>query len=249
MKAYYFAITAVLTSLFLSSFFSVEASNTSSDSAHGQLPPPSFANNQTKSAPSQTAHVVNKTTTTSTINPRNNTLASVAKNTNKSISLQPVTGNFVMYRNPAYRIEMHIPSNWRTSTNGLSDYTQIVSFFSPLENISDAIPVQVGISTANYARNITLDEFTALTLNASKAVGVNVTESRDGNLSSMPAHQIVIRPAIANQASTGTTGSEIMQIWTVRGNSVYIITYNANDSKFERYLPIVSKMIDSFVIQ
>jgi uncharacterized Zn-finger protein len=247
MKAYCFAIVAILlTSLLLSSFFSTEVfTNNLLNNVRGQLQPPSFANNSTKSTSSQTAHVVNKTTNS----PRNNTIASVATNKNETASLQPVTGNFVIYRNPAYRIEIQFPSNWRASTRSLSDYTQIVSFFSPLENISDTIPVQVGISTANYAKNITLDEFTALTLNASKALGVNVTESKDRNLSGMPAHQITIRPAISNQSTTGTTGPKILQIWTVRGNNVYIITYTAIDSKFENYLPVVSKMIDSFVIR
>jgi eukaryotic-like serine/threonine-protein kinase len=37
-----------------------------------------------------------------------------------------------------------------------------------------------------------------------------------------------------------------MQIWTLRGDKAYLITYKAEPGKYSRYLPIIQKMVDSF---
>jgi hypothetical protein len=51
--------------------------------------------------------------------------------------------------------------------------------------------------------------------------------------------------------STITGGDEFfkkMQVYTVFGNKVYLITFTAQDALFSNYLSIVQKMIDSFEI-
>ena len=37
-----------------------------------------------------------------------------------------------------------------------------------------------------------------------------------------------------------------MEVWTINGNTAYMISYNADSSDFSNYLPIIQKMIDSF---
>src|SRR5215208_4937626 len=43
---------------------------------------------------------------------------------------------FLSYQNPLNDIFMQYPSNWLASTSGLADYTDLVAFYSPLQNLS-----------------------------------------------------------------------------------------------------------------
>ena len=37
-----------------------------------------------------------------------------------------------------------------------------------------------------------------------------------------------------------------MQIWTVKGDNAYLITYKAEPGQYSKYLPTIQKMVDSF---
>ena len=39
-----------------------------------------------------------------------------------------------------------------------------------------------------------------------------------------------------------------MQVWTLKGDKAYLITYKAEPEKYSKYLPTIQKMIDSFEI-
>ena len=39
-----------------------------------------------------------------------------------------------------------------------------------------------------------------------------------------------------------------MDVGTVKGNNLFVVQYAAQDDKFESYLPIIRKMINSFEI-
>lgn len=65
-----------------------------------------------------------------------------------------------------------------------------------------------------------------------QSLGVNAAAS-NSSLSGIPAHQLItsipgdpLRP-----------GAEILQIWSVKDNSVFVITYTADTNKFSKYLP------------
>ena len=37
-----------------------------------------------------------------------------------------------------------------------------------------------------------------------------------------------------------------MQIWTIKGNKAYLITYKAEPMQYSKYLPTIQKMVESF---
>ena len=157
----------------------------------------------------------------------------------ETINVSDVT--FETYENPDLGVRIEYPSTWRVSEDSPPDYTQIVSFYSPLEDLSDSLPVQVTVSRNDYAQNITQEDYTALTLNTTQSLGINAAAS-NVSLSERPAHQLItsipgdqIRP-----------GVEILQVWSVKDNSVYIVTYTADTNKFSKYLPVVNHTISSF---
>jgi hypothetical protein len=71
--------------------------------------------------------------------------------------------------------------------------------------------------------------------------GFNITESNATTLAGIPAHKIVYK-------SLTPSGREIelMQVWTIKGSKVFIITYGALSQDFPTYLPTIQKLIDSF---
>jgi hypothetical protein len=38
-----------------------------------------------------------------------------------------------------------------------------------------------------------------------------------------------------------------MQVWTIKADKVYVITYTAQAALYSNYLPMAQKMVDSFV--
>jgi hypothetical protein len=57
----------------------------------------------------------------------------------------------LIYTNPENGIVMLYPYEWRASIAGLS-YPEIVSFYAPLQNLSDFLPARVGLSVTDYVQ-------------------------------------------------------------------------------------------------
>ena len=57
-----------------------------------------------------------------------------------------------------------------------------------------------------------------------------------------PAHRIVFTEDVQNQKLKKT------QVWTVDGNKAYVLTFSAQESRYDDYLPSVESMLDSLQI-
>lgn len=156
------------------------------------------------------------------------------------------TNNFLTYQNPTYGIKIQYPPDWTESQTGLRAYTNIVAFYSPLENLSDMFPQQLLLSRTHYSKNITLNDYSNLVNATLKQPGVQIVESKPITLTGgNPAHRVVFIPPSGNNTPFKP---EIMLVWTARGNNVYTISYNADAAKYSLSLPTIQKMINSFEI-
>lgn len=156
------------------------------------------------------------------------------------------SSNSLNFESPTHGVSMSYPSNWTLSTSGLPEYTQIVAFYSPLSNISDTIPARLSISVFSYENNISLIDFTNMTLsslNGSQQFGI--ISSEPITIDSKPGYQVILStlPSMQNPIPFG-----LMNTWTVLGNHLYLLSYSTDSSEFSRYLPLVEKMISSFKI-
>lgn len=164
--------------------------------------------------------------------------------------------DFLEYTNMDEGIKMQYPSNWKASETALADYTNIVTFYSPLEDISDTFPESVEISIIPFAKNITLEDYNArVAQGLSFSPELKIIESTPAKLGAYPGYRIVVSSQNDNSTefdfnkSNSTQFSfDAMRIWTVEDNKAYSIIYSANSTKYNYYLPIVEKMIDSFEI-
>jgi hypothetical protein len=163
-----------------------------------------------------------------------------------SISNTTTTSDFLTYENLLLGIKMQYPSNWTVSSSALRDYTDVVAFYSPLQNLSDALPAQLVLSMVRYSQNISLDVYTNLSLSAlNQSQQFIVNESNPFTLANNPAHKIIFSAI----SPTDQGNFNVMQIWTSIGNKLYILSYNAEASKFSKNLPTIEQMLQSVEIK
>ena len=150
---------------------------------------------------------------------------------------------FLPYLNPINRIFMQYPSNWIASTSGLADYTELIAFYSPIQNVSDFFPARLTISVINFAQNISLPEYTdSVQTILNQSDQVDVTSSSEVTLAGYPGHRVVVA---IQPFQNSTSLFHQMSTWTTVGNKVYLLTYEGEESTFNRHLPEVSQMLES----
>jgi len=157
------------------------------------------------------------------------------------------TINEIAYKKPQHGIFMLFPSNWTFSTSGLPEYNQIAAFYAPLQNLSDPIPARLTIAVMSYEQNISLKDFTNMTISSiNQTDQVTISSSDPTTLAGRPGHQLVFStlPNIGNPISF-----EILHSWTVIDNKVYVFQYSAESAKFNTYLPTVKHILETLKIE
>jgi serine/threonine-protein kinase len=70
-----------------------------------------------------------------------------------------------------------------------------------------------------------------------------VLESSPSTLSGLPAHEIIYSSSLEN------LNLKKMQIFTiVNDNTAYVVTFGAEESQFNKYMPLIMKMVNSISI-
>jgi serine/threonine-protein kinase len=168
--------------------------------------------------------------------------------------------NFSVYENPTYGFKIIYPANWdklefsQNNANGL-----VAGFTLPREgkpqseiNVSDFIleNVIIGVKTIPFTmlsspKDTILNDFVDEQISSYKdgltnfqIIKFNTTNSIDNN----PASQIQYIH------KDGRATFDTLQAWVINGNKIYTILFNADPADYSTYLPIIQKMIDSFVI-
>ena len=155
--------------------------------------------------------------------------------------------DFLPYNNPTYGIFIQYPSDWIASTNGLTDYTDLIAFYSPLQNLSDSFPARLTISVITYSQNVSLPEYTnfVLTRLNQSVQPVDVRSSSEVTVAGYPGHRLVLA---IQPIQNSTLVFHQMNTWTTIGNNVYLLTYEGEESRFNQHLPEVSRMLESLII-
>jgi hypothetical protein len=153
-----------------------------------------------------------------------------------------------MYENSAYGIKIKYPSDWKkvepSQISDESNFNIIVGFLSPKESTlykSPPAALSIGIQNLSTSQSITVDQYSGAQINLIRqqaSVLESNTTTLKGNNNTL-AHKIVY---INNE------GQKVMQVWTIKGDKAYHITYAANETRYYDYIPLVQKMIDSFEI-
>jgi hypothetical protein len=153
--------------------------------------------------------------------------------------------NFLPYENSTYGIKAQYPSSWDKQENGTRQDTEtdLVTFYPPSTNSNASLDMSIddisdekGTTLAQYASSGISD------LNQSLKNFKLVGSSTNDVLAGLPAY---------NSTYTYVDGNVVlkdMEIGAIKGNNVYIVTYEAGINEYNKYLPDIQKVIDSLQI-
>lgn len=159
-----------------------------------------------------------------------------------STTISPRGIGYVIYENPRYKIKMRYPAGLKKQEEISGE---VVFLLSPQNSTTDAYPASLDIMVLDVSSQpITLAEFTNQSLDqiAEMVPDYRITDSRKATLAKEDAY------LIAYTGSQGLLRLKWMSVYTIKNNTLYLITYTAGADRFQTYLPTVSKMLDSFEI-
>jgi hypothetical protein len=174
-------------------------------------------------------------------------------NVNNSISS---SGNFnnetlKTYENPGFRLSIQYPSSWAGMQLRADPYSQtntsiVAVFEAPRENLTDSYRENLILSVQGPLQDtVSLEEYTQNSLKAFRTMSdsISILESSPSTLSGLPAHEITYSSGLQN------LNLKKMQIFTiVNYNTAYVITFGAETSQFNKYIPVIMKMVNSIRI-
>ena len=149
---------------------------------------------------------------------------------------------YITYENPNYKIKMTYP-RYLNKQEDISGET--VFFLSSQNSTTDAFPANLNILVQNISSSpMSLDEFTNQSIIQIRDMVPDyaISDSRKATLAKEDAYLL---------SYTGTQGLlklKWMSVYTIKNDTLYLITYTAGADKFLNYLPTVNKMLDSFEI-
>jgi serine/threonine-protein kinase len=153
------------------------------------------------------------------------------------------TANFTYlnYTNAAFGIAIKYPSTW---TKNEQFTGAVVAFTSPSESSSGASGGIVSVVVEELPEPMTLSEYNDAAIAAlnQTIVDFNLSETTAATLDNNPAHKIVYTTK-QNQINL-----RAMQVWTLKDNKTYILTYGATPINYDKYQTIVQEMFSSFEI-
>jgi serine/threonine-protein kinase len=144
--------------------------------------------------------------------------------------------NFVPYSNPTFGIRTEYPLNWgRLDLSFLQNDSADIDFY-PLDDASGSKHVRIQVETMQSAQNMTLELYSEAKVNSTEG---QILESNSTTLADLPAHEIVFTNA----------GLQIIQVWTIKDDRIFTITYEADEEDFQNDLVVAERMIESFQIE
>ncbi|MFN6502123.1 MAG: protein kinase domain-containing protein [Nostoc sp. DedQUE01] len=158
------------------------------------------------------------------------------------LQLQTPRQKFLMYQNYIYGIKIEYPENWKIQVTPNLITQELVTFLSPKETEKDNFQELLTINVEDFSG--TLEESKDLFIKEVKATlsDANIVNTSETTLANKRANQLIFF------GKDGKKSLKNLQIWTLKGNQAYVITYSAAIDDYERFLPTAEKMIESFEI-
>ena len=178
---------------------------------------------------------------------------------NNTVMINPKETNFSTYENPVYGIKILYPAGWNKLEFGqITPDGLVVGFALPTEgkplseiNVSDFVleNIMIGVTPIisappSFSKNTILRDFVNDQISSYKEELPNfqIIKSNTTSIDNNPTYQI--QYTHKDRRATFDT----LQIWTISGNKIYTILFNADPADYPTYLPIIQKMTNSFVI-
>jgi eukaryotic-like serine/threonine-protein kinase len=157
--------------------------------------------------------------------------------------LQTSTRNFLTYEDSSNGIKIKYPESWKIQETPNLITKELVTFLSPKQSDADNFQELLTISVEDFSG--TLSESQDLFIKEVKATlsDVTIVNTSETTLANKRANQLIY---IGKDRKKSLKN---LQVWTLKGNQAYVITYSATTEDYDRFLPTADKMIESFEIK
>jgi hypothetical protein len=147
------------------------------------------------------------------------------------------------FDDPTFGVKLQYPSSWTKIQPGRSSpqaNVDVVVAFLHAEGQQNISLSRIGIGVQQLkSQNISLDQYTSNQIKTINRENATILESGKTTLAENPAHKAVF---------TLGNATKLMQIWTLKEDKAYIITYQANPSDFPRNLSTFQRVVESLRI-
>ncbi|OKH52588.1 hypothetical protein NIES2101_14255 [Calothrix sp. HK-06] len=158
-----------------------------------------------------------------------------------SLIISLKTENFLAYNNNNYKFQIEYPENWRRQDIGDAVTGQVVTFLSPKQKSSDnfqekvTIRVEASVGTLEESMN----DFVARALSSQADI---LYKNDADTLANKRGNKLIF----TRKDDAGSF--KYLQVWTLKDDKLYVITYTAEIAQYETFVNIAEKMIASFEI-
>ncbi|HIK06650.1 MAG TPA: serine/threonine protein kinase [Trichormus sp. M33_DOE_039] len=151
--------------------------------------------------------------------------------------------NLLSYTNDSAGIKIKYPPNWERQDIQNILTQELVTFLSPKQNDANNFQDKLTINVGKFAG--TLDESKNLFIQEIKNTlpEANIVSTSTATLANKRAYQLIFTGKNEN------TRLKNLQIWTLKDEQTYVITYTATIDDYDKFLPLAEKMIQSFEIE
>ena len=181
-------------------------------------------------------------------------------NNNKNITASTTTTNninnnnkFLTYNNAMFGIKINYPDNWslRTYQYNPKVNNTIVGFYSPSKTASELGNVS-GVS-GNFVPYLDIFVFSSKNMSLDKIIDSRIDRIQNSTYflisESKPFTFKGNQSAYTIIYSINSGKDELfkkMQVYTIYGNKVYLITFTSQEAFFDQYRATIQKMVNSF---
>ena len=161
-----------------------------------------------------------------------------------TVILKPAD-HLVSYDNTAQGIKIKYPDNWTKQEESNAITKEVVQFISPKESEGDNFQERLIVTVEPTTNNKTLDEYTKLSKQEILKFDKNAKIAQEGEstLAGKSGYRVVYTTKEGNQEF------KKLNVWTMKNDKAYLITYEAEAGKYDQFLPVVEKMIKSLEVQ
>ena len=161
--------------------------------------------------------------------------------------------NYLLYENPTFGIKIKYPDNWslRTYSYNPALNNTVAGFYSPSKTASELGNIS-GVS-GHFVPYVDIFVFSSKNMSLDKIIDSRIDRIQNSTYflisESKPFTLKGNQSAYTIIYSINSGKDEIfkkMQVYTIYGNKVYLITFTSQEALFAQYRPTIQEMVNSF---
>ena len=149
------------------------------------------------------------------------------------------TEKYVSYENSDYGIEVEHPQKW--SIQEEDDFVNPgIIFLSPEENNADNFQEKVKLSVEKLSTPLSLNEYTEQAVREIESSNSIIEQPKKITLANREGRKVIYQ---------GKDGRKRLEVWTIKNQKAYIVTYTAEPDKFKKFSKQSDTIIQSLEIK